>query len=236
MTEPSAAAAFPAGDRGLPVDVVSYGPDVPDESELRLIGSVESKRVLVFGAGGGRAPLALAGQGAHVIVVDPDHAALEDARDLADAHERRLELHHGDLADLAFIRADTVDAAVAVYELGRDGDLDRVLRQAHRVLRPGAPFVCTLPHPAFLMLDHGGDDPFRVVHAYADRGARADGEAVVYPRTVADVFASFHRANFRVDALLEPLPTAAVARGPFWSEAMNRVPSTLVVRGRKEGI
>jgi SAM-dependent methyltransferase len=236
MPEPSAAAAFPAGDPGLPVDVVSYGPDIPDESTFRLLGAVDGRRMVVLGAGGGHAAVAMAGQGAHVIVVDPDHDALEIARDLAEAHERRLELHHGDLAELAFVRADTVDGALSVYELGRVGDLDRVLRQAHRVLRTGAAFVCSLPHPAFSMLDHGADDPFRVAHGYFDRSARADGDAVVYPRSVSEVLTSFGRANFRVETVLEPVPTDSVSRGPFWSEAMTRVPATLVVRARKEGI
>ena len=236
MPEPSAAAAFPAGDHGLPSDVVSYGPDIPDESSLRLLGSLDAKRVVVLGAGGGHAAVALAGQGAHVIVIDPDHDALEHARDLAERHERRLELHHGDLAELAFIRADTVDAALSVYELGRVGDLDRVLRQVHRVLRTGATLVCSLPHPAFCMLDAGADDPFRITHGYLDRSARTDGDVAVYPRSVAEVFAGLHRANFRVDHVLEPAPTDSVVRSPFWSEAMTRVPATLVIRARKEGI
>jgi SAM-dependent methyltransferase len=232
----SSAAAFPAGDPDLPVDVVSYGPDIPDESSLRLLGSLEGRRALVLGVGNGRIPMVLARQGAHVIVLDPDHGALEDARDLAEAEDQRLELHQGDMADLAFVRADTVDVALSVFELGRFGDLDRVLRQVHRVLRPGAHFVCSLPHPAFLMLDAGGDDPFRLAHGYAERSGRDEDGTVVFPRTISDVFFSLQRANFRVDTVLEPLPVAGADRGPFWSEAMARVPATLVVRGRKEGI
>jgi SAM-dependent methyltransferase len=232
----SAAAAFPAGDPDLPVDVVSYGPDIPDESSLRLLGSLEGRRSLVLGVGNGRIPMVLARQGAHVIVIDPDHGALEDARDLADAEDQRLELHQGDMADLAFVRADTVDVALSVYDLGRFGDLDRVLRQVHRVLRPNAPFVCSLPHPAYLMLDAEGDDPFRVVDGYTDRGGRESDGTVVFPRSVTDVFFSLQRANFRVDTVLEPMPVPAADRGPFWSEAMTKVPATLVVRGRKEGI
>jgi SAM-dependent methyltransferase len=236
MSPQSAAAAFPAGDPLLPADIVSYGPEIADDDELRLIGAVDGKRILVLGAGGGQAPVTLAGRGAHVIVVDADHIALENARDRAEAHERRLELHHGDLADLAFIRADTVDGAVSIYELGRQGDLDRVLRQVHRVLRPDATFVCSLPHPAFLMLDDRGDNPFRVVHPYLDRSGRGLDTAVVYPRSISEVFTSFSRANFRVDTILEPPADSPTTRGPFWSEAMRRVPATLVVRARKEGI
>jgi SAM-dependent methyltransferase len=236
MPVQSAAAGFPTDDPDLPDDVVAYGPDIPDESSLRLLGQVGTKRLLVLGAGGGQAPVALAGQGAHVIVIDGDDRALEVARDRAERLERRLELHHGDVAELAFIRADTIDGAVAVYELGRQSDLDRVLRQVNRVLRTGAALVCSLPHPAFLLLDAQADDPFRVTHAYLDRTPRADGEAVVYPRSVAEIFGCFHRANLRVDALHEPAPVETGPRGPFWSEAMRRVPATLVVRARKDGL
>lgn len=236
MSMQSAAAAFPAGDPRLPDDLVSYGPEIADDDTLRLIGAVDGKRLLVLGAGGGQAAVTLAGRGAHVIVVDADHTALELARDRAEAHERRLELHHGDPADLAFVRADTVDGALSIYELGRQSDLDRVLRQAHRVLRPDATFVCSLPHPAFLMLDHRNDDPFRVVHSYLDRSGRELDGAVVFPRSVSEVFTSFSRANFRVDSILEPAPASTTTRGPFWSEAMRKVPATLVVRARKEGI
>jgi SAM-dependent methyltransferase len=234
MSPPVPVAAFPA-EAGLSVEVVVYGLDIADESSLRLLGPTEGKRVLVLGAGQGHSAVALASQGAHVIVVDTHLHRLDAARTLADAHEVKLELHHGDLAELAFVRADTVDAAVSVHELGRIDDLDRVLRQVNRVLRTGSAFVCSLPHPAALMLDDSEPGPPRVVRAYAERASRPIGEDRLHPRTIAEVFSSFARANFRVDTLLEP----AVEHdepSPFWSETMTLVPTTLVVRGRKDGV
>ena len=74
-----------------------------------------------------------------------------------------------------------------------------------------------------------------MTHPYLDRTPRADGEAVVYPRSVAEIFGCFHRANFRIDAIQEPAPVDG-PRSPFWSEAMRRVPATLVVRARKDGL
>ena len=50
LAGPTPVAAFPA-DAELPVDVVVYGPDIPDESSLRLLGPTEGKRLLVLGAG-----------------------------------------------------------------------------------------------------------------------------------------------------------------------------------------
>lgn len=232
-TAPVPVAVFPA-QAELPLDVVVYGPDIPDESTLRLLGAIEGKRLVMLGVGRGHTAVALARQGAHVIVVDGHLDRLEAARTLAEEHEVKLELHHGDLAELAFVRADTVDAALSVHELGRTEDLDRVLRQVNRVLRTGSAMVCSFPHPAHLMLDDAEPGPPRVVRAYADRATRTVSDARVHPRTIAEVVTSFGRANFRVDALLEPSvhhdePSA------FWTETMTLVPTTLIVRGRKDG-
>jgi SAM-dependent methyltransferase len=147
----------------------------------------------------------------------------------------KLELHHGDLAELAFVRADTIDVALSIHELGRIDDLDRVLRQVNRVLRTGSALVCSLPHPASLMLDDAQPGPPRVVRPYAERVSRPVGEDRLHPRTIAEVFSSFARANFRVDTLLEPAVDHDEP-SPFWTETMTLVPATLVVRGRKDGV
>jgi SAM-dependent methyltransferase len=214
----------------LPTGVVAFGPDIVDESALRLIGNVDGKRLLELGGGSGHNAVTLAKQGAHVIVVDPSHRRLERIRARCDDEEIRVELHQSDLAELAFVRAETIDLVVSVLALGSVADLDRVYRQVHRVLRRETPFVFSLPHPAF-GLTQGG--------SYFDHLPRswqtgdASGEEV--PRTISEIFGGLMRANFRVDALLEPQPPAA-PRSPFWVDAMSRAPATLIVRGRKVGL
>ena len=86
---------------------------------------------------------------------------LQLAKKLADAAEVRVEWHLGDAADLAFLRADSIDLAFATGLLGEVDDVDRLLRQVQRVLRPGAPFVFSFDHPV----------------------ARARGRDVAAPRT-----------------------------------------------------
>ncbi len=54
----------------LSLDVVHYGPDIPTEADLRLLGPLEGKRVLELGCGGGPMTVAMAKQGARVIAVD----------------------------------------------------------------------------------------------------------------------------------------------------------------------
>src|SRR5690606_17661932 len=150
----------------------------------------------------------------------------------------RVETHHGSLAELAFVRADTIDAAVSTYGLATVDDLDRVFRQVHRVLRSERPFVFSLPHPAFVMLDPVGGEPV-LRRSWWDTSpvpwsvaaGRAEPDRVV---TLNALFASLNRAGFGVDALLEPQPERATA-GDSWSDAMQWVPPTMIVRARKLG-
>lgn len=228
-------AAFPA-DADLTTDVVTYGPDIDDEGSLRLLGSTEGRRVLVLGTGRGHNVVALARQGAFVIGVDTDLANLEATRDLAEAHEVRIELHQGDLAELAFVRADAIDIALSTFELGRVADLDRVLRQVNRVLRTGSAFTCSLPHPASLMLEESVTGTPRVARPYGDPRPIDVGGRAVQARGIADLFTSFGRANFRVDTILEPAAQPSSRPSAFWADSMNQVPATLILRGRKDGV
>lgn len=152
-------------------------PEGHGSEHVRLIGHPAGKRVLELGCGRRSAAVDLALQGAKVIAVDSDADRLAAVRAKAEAQEARVELHQGDLADLAFLRADTIDAIYSEGGLDQVIDLPRVFRQAHRVLRPEAPLVFSLPHPAV--------DP--------EPG-----------RTLSDVFMALVRTNFRVDSLLEP--------------------------------
>lgn len=233
------AATFPA-DAALPFDVVSYGPDIPTERAIRLLGNLEGKRVLELGCGAGQAAIAMARQGAKVISVEPDAHRIEQARINADRAEVRLEIHHADLAEIAFIRADGIDVAVSIYALANAEDLDRVFRQAHRVLRTECPLVFSVPHPAFAMVDPASSDPLRLKRPYFDRTPRSwsngDHHGTERPRTLTDLFTSLSRANFRVDTLLEPEPEAEGPHSRYWTEIMKWVPSTLVLRARKEGL
>jgi SAM-dependent methyltransferase len=231
-------ATFPT-DADHPFDDIAYGPDVGRESDYRLLGDLSGKRALVLGAGGGHAAIAMAAQGAYVIVVDPDHANLTRTREAADLHELKVEVRQSDLADLAFVRADSADLAYSAYSLATVADLGRVFRQVHRVLRPEMPLVFSLPHPAFALIDPAGTDPMRIRRSYWDttpRGWEIDGRrGTDHPHTVSDVFTQLHRANFRVDVLLEPEPSPDARPSEYHTEISRWLPATLLVRARKEG-
>ncbi len=233
------AAAYQAGSK-LPTDQAHYGPDIGTEADFKLCGNVDGKRVLELGCGGAQCSIAFAHQGANAIGVDISSEQLAFARRLVDREGVKVELRHGDLADLAFVRADTMDLVFSAYAFGFVDDLDRVFRQVHRVLKPEHPLVFSLPHPAYDMIDDDADPALLIRRSYFDR-APIDYEwngvpFTDYRHTVGDLFTSLGRANFRVDTILEPEPLPDGPRSQHWRPTYTHVPRTLIMRARKQGI
>ncbi len=227
--------AAPTGTH-LPDDSVSYGPSIPREVDLRLLGDLAGKRVLDLGCGAGRNAVALARAGARVIAVDESAEQIGHARTAIDAADVRVELHHAPLAELAFLRADTIDAAICVGALAHVADIGRVFRQLHRVLRPEHAAVISVPHPTFAQLDPDSDDPARIRRSAFDPQPHPEDDPRhgTFARSFSSLFSELGRTGFRVDTVLEPQPTST--GGPHWSPVMQQVPATLILRCRKEGI
>lgn len=234
------AAAYQAR-ANLPTDVAHYGPDLPTEAELRLLGDLKGKRVLELGCGAAQSSIAFAKHGATAIGVDFSSEQLLLARELADREEVRVELRHGDMADLAFLRADSIDLVFSAFAFGYVEDLNRVFRQVHRVLKVGAPLVFSLPHPAAHLIDDGSPDSggLSIRRSYFDRRPVESSwggiRTTTYHHTFADLYMGLARSSYRVDLVLEPEPAAGAPRSPWWTESMAYVPPALIIRARKEG-
>jgi len=232
------AAAYQAAAQ-LPTNTAHYGPDIPTESALRLLGDLKGKRVLELGCGGAQCSIAFARQGATAIGVDFSAQQLAFARRLCEREDVRVELRQGDLADLAFLRADSIDVVFSANAFGYVDDLNRVFRQVHRVLKVSAPLVFSLPHPSYSMIDDTGDEPLRVRRSYFDPAPieqRLGGVAFTqYHHTMADIYMGLARSSYKVDMMLEPPPISHGQRSPAWRDAFLFVPRTLIVRARKEG-
>jgi SAM-dependent methyltransferase len=232
------AAAYQAGAQ-LPTNVAHYGPDIGTEADFRLLGDLKGKRVLELGCGGAQCSIAFAKQGATAIGIDYSAEMLAFAKRLCEREEVKVELRHGDLADLAFLRADSIDLVFSAYAFGYVEDLNRVFRQVHRVLKVGAPLVFSLPHPAYDMINDDGEPALLIRRPYFDRSPidySWNGIPFTdYHHTVSDLFTSLHRTSYRVDTLLEPEPKEDGPKSQFWRNAFRYVPRTLIMRARKEG-
>jgi ubiquinone/menaquinone biosynthesis C-methylase UbiE len=194
-----------------------YGANVADESELRLCGDVGGKRVIELGiytATDSVVPnsVTAAVAGAKAMALDPHPQAIAAIRAAAEQAEVKVECHQGELADLGFATSASVDLVVAAHTLTGVDDLPRLLRQVHRVLKPGAPFVVAMTHPVAAMF--AGQD-HTATAAYGANGT-----------TFSELYMAFERSNFRVDVMHE-LNDHRV-REPL-------CPSVLVLRARKQG-
>lgn len=241
--EPVPHLAFPFGlDPGDLPEVgvgVVMGPGLDTDTTSRLIGSLDGKRVLELGCGTGANAVAMTRAGARVIVVEPILRRLAEARALAEVAEVKIEFHHGDFADLAFVRGDQVDLAISSYGLVATEDLGRVFRQVHRVLRSEAPLVISLPHPAAIGHQfEGGGGPMMIrtqFDATTVSWESDDQSGVIIPQRLADVFTMLTRSDFRVDTLLEPMALETAA-GPYWTPLGEWMPLSVIYRGRKLGV
>jgi len=191
---------------------IRFGRDVTDDRELRLCGDISGgKRAIELGVSRNQNSIAFALAGAKAIAVDPSPDAIAGIRSAAAKAEVSVECHASDLADLGFATSGSASLVVADHTITDVDDLGRLLRQVHRVLRASHPFVISVPHPFAGV--HTSDQYGSKVHVYGTVG-----------RTIGDWFIHLSRANFRVDQILE-----------LGVSEINPVPTTLILRARKEG-
>ncbi|MGE3877356.1 MAG: bifunctional 2-polyprenyl-6-hydroxyphenol methylase/3-demethylubiquinol 3-O-methyltransferase UbiG, partial [Parvibaculaceae bacterium] len=105
-----------------------------------LVGDWTGKRVLDLGCGGGFMAEALAQKGALVTGIDLSPGAIAIARKHAEANGLAIGYTEGAGENLAFA-GRCFDVVVCVDVLEHVADLDRVIAEIHRVLKPGGLFL-----------------------------------------------------------------------------------------------
>ena len=192
--------------------MIRFGHDVATDAELRLCGDIgDGKRALELGISREQNALAFAAAGARSIAVEPDADKIDAVRAAAAEAEVTVQGIVSELADLGAISSASLDLVVANRTLTDVDDLGRLLRQVHRVMRSGRPFVITVPHPFAGV--YTTDELGSKVHPYGSGS-----------RTIGDWFIHLIRANFRVDQILE-----------LGVSDISPVPTTLILRAVKEG-
>jgi ubiquinone/menaquinone biosynthesis C-methylase UbiE/ADP-ribose pyrophosphatase YjhB (NUDIX family) len=192
----------------LKTDAAHYGPRMPTENDLRLLGEVRGKRILEIGCGGGQCSIAFARQGAIATGIDQSSVQLDFARQLAVTEGVRVEFIEEDITTLPQVKNASQDAVFSACALGYVEDIPTCFAEVARVLRPGGLFVFSVGHPVRNMI--ADEDRFSIARPYWDGyqewewGAGSGVWLRDWSRTVEEWFGHLRGAGFTVDRIVEP--------------------------------
>lgn len=165
------------------------------------LGDVRGLAVLDLGCGTGRHALWLAGAGARVTAVDFSEAMLSEARRKPGAGAIRFVVQ--DLHDPLPFGDGAFDLVVSGLVLEHLRALDGFFAEARRVLGAGRRAVISAMHPAMFLRDARA--------RFTDPASGDRVEPGSFPHQLGDFVTAAVRAGFRLAALVERAPDAALA-------------------------
>jgi len=222
--------------RELEGDVL-WGPSMPPESELKVLGaSVAGKDVLEIACGGGQSAAYLAERGARVTAIDFSGEQLDHARAFARLKTVEVRFIESNVEDLSLLGDASFDLAFSAYALGFVEDVQRAFREIGRVLRPGGLFAFSWMSPMYAITEEGG---LGITKSYFDRSPLIDtdeyGTEVDFHRTYGDWHQALTDAGFVVTDILEPepLPKDSTYADMFPLAKIRMIPGTTIWRARR---
>ncbi|MCY4528993.1 MAG: class I SAM-dependent methyltransferase [Chloroflexi bacterium] len=240
----------------ISTDDVHYGPLIPGERDLHLLGDIPGKRVLELACGGAQNSIALAKWGATVTAVDLSSNQLAHARDLARSEGADVALIQADIERLPMFPDESFDTIVSSNGIEFVPDIEGCLREWHRVMRRDGIAVISTVHPlgAFewdeeqgaLLVGNYFNLPVEVWH---DVGETDGQRGLTFFRTVEEMFSTLTGAGFSVERILEPVPypihrmtNAEKAKVPYrgttWEsdyQRLSKAPFNIIYVARRSG-
>jgi SAM-dependent methyltransferase len=187
-----------------------WGPEGLDEADAALLGparELAGRSVLEIGCGAAQCSRWLAAQGARPVALDLSYRQLRHSRRIGGG----FPLVQADAGALPFADGSFDLACSAYGGVPFVADSARVMREVHRVLRPGGRWVFSVTHPIrWAFPDEPGPEGLTVSASYFDRTPYVEQDehgAAVYVehhRTVGDRVREIAAAGFRLVDLVEP--------------------------------
>lgn len=216
---------------------VLWGPSMPPERELQVLGSsLAGKDVLEIACGGGQSAVYLAQIGARVTGVDFSSAQLEHARAYARSRNARVRFIESNIEDISMLEDERFDVAFSSCALGFVEDIGRCFRGVHRVLRRSGLFAFSCVSPIFMITEERG---LAISRSYFDRSPLIDkdedGTEVDFLRTYGDWHEALTEAGFVVTDILEPEPLSreSTYSDGFPLSKIKMIPGVTIWRARK---
>lgn len=224
----------------IPLDV-SYGPMMPNDDTLKLVGNVRGKKILEIGCGGAQCGIAFAKKGASVIGIDLSEEQLKYAEALAKKNKAKIKLIHGDIQTLKQIKSGSQDIVFSSWALFYIGDLKKCFREVYRVLKKRGLFVFSGIHPFWDCIEKR---TMKVKKNYFKTGKYKEpymkGMFVAFHNKISDYFNALIGAGFIVERVEEPDPMKTrkglvkeIVPEKYKIKVMKLIPRTFIVRARK---
>lgn len=178
---------------------------------VEALAPLAEMRVLDLGCGEGYVARMIRDQGANEVVGVELAANMVDLARDSSAGDPAMTWHQADAAEIGFLDDASFDRVVCVFLFNylTCDHMQRVLKQAHRVLRPGGQLVFTVPHPLLPWLRdetppfyfEGGDQRYLrdVDRTFEGRIWRRDGVSVpvrAVHKRLGDYFSALAAAGF----------------------------------------
>ena len=220
-----------------------WGPEGLDEERAGLLGpagELAGRSVLEVGAGAAQCSRWLAARGARPVALDISHRQLRHALRAGAG----FPLVQADAGALPFADGSFDLACSAYGALPFVADPVRVMREVHRVLRPGGRWVFSVTHPIrWAFPDEPGPEGLTVHASYFDRTPYVEqdghGRAVYieHHRTLGDRVRDVVAAGFRLLDLVEPeWPEWNRQEWGGWSPLRGRlIPGTAIFVCERDG-
>lgn len=214
------------------------------EADAHLLGDVRHKRILELGCGAAAAGRWLMTQGAEVIGLDLSAGMLRHASLQNHSSGVPLPLVQADAANLPFGPESFDIVCTAFGAVPFIEDSARVMREVHRVLKPGGRWVFSATHPIrWIFLDDPTEHGLVAVHSYFDRrpyvehDERGVATYVEHHRTLGDRLRELIGAGFTIVDLIEPeWPEQHDRTWGQWSPLRGRLfPGTAIFSSVKPG-
>lgn len=216
---------------GALVDTKPYNAHYERPATLALLPPLAGLRVLDMGCGSGWYAEQFVNQGAQVTAFDISPVMVAQTQQRVGT--RATVLTASLEAPFTFAADASFDLAVASLTLHYVADWTPVLREVHRVLRPGGSLVFSTHHPSADYQRHPDGSYFDI--RLVSEEWKDVGMVQFYRRPLSAITDSLAAAGFVIERLTETLPTAEFAAAKPESYAqLLRSPGFLFVRARAE--
>lgn len=217
-----------AADYASNVDSAPYNALYERPAMLSLLPDIHGARILDAGCGSGWYAMQLVERGAQVDGIDASAAMVDYARTRLQSVERNVTLQVADLAQPLPFADHRFDGIVSPLVLHYIRDWRPTLKEMRRVLRPEGWLLFSTHHPAADAARFETRNYFATEHTidHWDWVGRVE----FFRRSLTEIFASINDGGFKIDRLVEPIPTEEfrITKPDSWARLMNQ-PEFLII-------